>query len=111
MAERWIKGENHRKGKKIDLKRETENVLKQLMTTQTAGEGSCLPINEALVLICHLDCTSELVRRWGKKTDRTEKGAARLDLASGLCGCCWVVGMLLELLELSICMGRETPLW
>lgn len=46
--------------------RETENVLKQLMTTQTAGEGSCLPINEALALICHLDCTSELVRRRGK---------------------------------------------
>lgn len=66
MATRWIKGENHQKGEKIDLKKETENVLKQLMTTLTAGEGSCLPINEALVLICHLDCTSELVRRWRK---------------------------------------------
>lgn len=62
MAERktsppLAKGENRLK------EREAENVLKQLMTAQTAGEGSCLPINEALVLICHLDCTSELVRR------------------------------------------------
>lgn len=56
-----VKGENRLK------QRETENVLKQLMTTQTAGEGSCLPINEAVVLICHLDCTSDLVRRRGKK--------------------------------------------
>lgn len=56
-----VKGENRPK------QRETENVLKRLMTTQTAGGGSCLPINQALVLICHLDCTSELVRRRGKK--------------------------------------------
>lgn len=45
-------------------------MLKQLMTAQTAGEGSCLPINEALVLICHLDCTSELVRRRGRKNKK-----------------------------------------
>lgn len=71
MAGRWSREENpsppSAKGENRPKQRETENVLKQLMTTQTAGEGSCLPINEALVLICHLDCTSDLVRRRGKK--------------------------------------------
>lgn len=70
MAERKnsppsAKGENRLK------EREAENVLKQLMTAQTAGEGSCLPINEVLVLICHLDCTSELVGRRGRKNKKT----------------------------------------
>lgn len=61
------------KGENRPKQRETENVLKQLMTTQTAGEGSCLPINKALALICHLDCTSEPVRRRGKKEKRRLK--------------------------------------
>lgn len=86
MAERknsppW-KGENRLK------EREAENVLKQLMTAQTAGEGSCLPINEVLVLICHLDCTSELVRRRGRKNKNM-----RLKRAGEVLGCLLAVQM------------------
>lgn len=77
MAGRWSREENpsppSAKRENRPKQRKTENVLKQLMTTQTAGEGSCLPINEALVLICHLDCTSDLVRRRGKKQTRLKK--------------------------------------
>lgn len=69
MAERKssppsAKGENKLK------EREAENELEQLMTAQTAGEGSRLPINGALVLICHPDCTSELVRSRGRKSKK-----------------------------------------
>lgn len=38
------------------------------MTTGTAGEHSCLPINKELGLICHLHCTSEPVR--GRKKEQ-----------------------------------------
>lgn len=101
MAERktsppLAKGENRLK------EREAENVLKQLMTAQTAGEGSCLPINEALVLICHLDCTSELVRRGREnkkmRLKKSRRGfglplgyadAAGLQRGRGSKGSCW----------------------
>lgn len=38
-----------------------------------------LPINEALALICHLDCTSELVRRRGRK--KRQRGFGYTDIA------------------------------
>lgn len=45
MAERWSTEENLSpplaKGENRPKQRGTENVLKQLMTTQTAGEGFC----------------------------------------------------------------------
>lgn len=91
MAERKnsppsAKGENRLK------EREAENVLKQLMTAQTAGEGSCLPINEVLVLICHLDCTSELVGRRGRKNKKTRLKKSRRGFGLPL-GCADVAGL------------------
>lgn len=75
MAERKNSPASVKGGNRLKEK-EAENVLKQLMTAQTAGESSCLPINEALVLICHLDCTSELVRRRGRKNKKMRLGRA-----------------------------------